>query len=75
MEKSSPHKSKSTTWWVVFALLVVILVKGFYAFFLIGDRGQPTWDYRPLPDVPSQSAYAIYPKSPTGQHVRGPRGK
>lgn len=62
--------------WVVLGLLVVfILLKGFYAFFWVGDLGQPTWDYRPVRDVPGESPYAVYELLPDSQHVRGSGGE
>jgi len=51
------------------------LAKGFFSFLLVGDRGQPTWDYRPVRDVPAQSPYAIYEPLPYPQHVKGQRGE
>jgi len=60
---------------IVLGLLVgLILTKGFYAFFVIGDLGQPTWDFRPVRDVPGESPYAVYQLLPNPQHVRGAGG-
>ena len=69
------NESAVKTWVVVCLLALFILAKGLFAFFLIGDRGQPTWDYRPIVDVPAKSPYAIYEKLPYPQHVRGTRGE
>ena len=74
MENRSPKESSFATWVVIFLLLAMILAKGFFSFFLVGDRGQPTWDYRPVQDVPAQSPYAVYQPLPYPQHVRGPKG-
>jgi hypothetical protein len=63
------------TWGMVFLLLLFILLKGAFTFFFVGDLGQPTWDYRPVKDVPGQSPYAIYKPLPFPQHVRGPEGE
>jgi hypothetical protein len=63
------------TWGLVFLLALSILLKGAFTFVLVGDLGQPTWDYRPVKDVPGQSPYAIYEPLPFPQHVRGPEGK
>jgi hypothetical protein len=63
------------SWIVVGLLLTIILAKGLYAFFLIGDLGQPTWDYRPVKDVPGESPYAVYELLPNQQHVRGSGGE
>jgi len=60
---------------IVLGLLVgLILTKGFYAFFVIDDLGQPTWDFRPVRDVPGESPYAVYQLLPNPQHVRGAGG-
>lgn len=56
-------------------MLVIIAAKGLFAYYVVGDRGQPTWDYRPVQDVPAQSAYAVYQLLPAPQHVRGAGGK
>lgn len=70
------HKeSARLTWVVVFLLSAGILIKGFFALFVVGDMGQPTWDYRPVKDVPGQSPYAIYQKLPNPQHVKGAGGE
>ena len=56
-------------------MLSIILFKGFFAFLVVSDKGQPTWDYRPVKDVPAQSAYATYQLLPNSQHVRGQKGE
>ncbi|NTV32632.1 MAG: hypothetical protein HGA74_15495 [Deltaproteobacteria bacterium] len=75
MEKAAPKESSFATWVVIFLLLIIILVKGFFSFFVVGDRGQPTWDYRPVKDVPGESPYAIYEPLPYPQHVKGQKGE
>ena len=62
------------TWLLLAALLLLILAKGFFSFHAVGDRGQPDWDYRPVRDVPAESAYAVYQLLPYPQHVRGAGG-
>jgi len=62
-------------WLVLLLLIALILVKGFLTFTAVGDRGQPTWNFGVVQDVPGQSPYAIYPKLPYPQHVRGQEGK
>ncbi len=69
------NESAAKTWIVVCLLVLFVVAKGLYAFFMIGDRGQPTWDYRPVVDVPAKSPYAIYEKLPYPQHVRGAKGE
>ena len=62
--------------WLVVALLVaLILTKGVYSFLVVGDNGQPTWDYRPVSDVPAASPYGVYEPLPHPQHVRGEKGE
>jgi hypothetical protein len=75
MEQGTPKESSFATWLVIFLLLAIILAKGFFSFLLVGDRGQPTWDHRPVRDVPAQSPYAIYEPLPYPQHVKGQRGE
>ena len=73
--QSKGHDSQLKTWLVIAALLALILGKGYMAFFVVSDLGQPSWNYRPIPDVPAASAYAFYPKAPFPQHVRGSKGE
>jgi hypothetical protein len=75
LEQTTPKESSFATWVVIVLLLALILVKGFFAFFAVGDRGQPTWDYRPVQDVPGESPYAVYEPLPYPQHVRGQKGE
>jgi hypothetical protein len=69
------EESNLSTSVVIILLVLLILAQGLFAFLVVGDRGQPTWDYRPVKDVPGQSPYAIYEKLPYPQHVRGARGE
>lgn len=75
MSHDATNESAFKTWVVVCLLALGIVAKGFYAFFVIGDQGQPTWDYRPVADIPGESPYAIYEKLPNPQHVRGAKGE
>ena len=75
MSEHMHNESVLKTWMLVFSLLALILGKGFFAFFVVGDLGQPDWDYRPVLDVPAESPYAVYEKLPHPQHVRGARGE
>ena len=45
------------------------------SYVVVGDLGQPDWDYRPVQDVPGESKFAMYPSMPYPQHIRGKRGK
>ena len=42
---------------------------------MVGDQGQPTWDYRPILDVPAESPYAVYQPLPYPQHILGAEGE
>jgi hypothetical protein len=75
MERISYKSSAFFTWVVIICLLLFVLIKGAFSFLLIGDRGQPTWDYRPVRDVPAESPYAIYYLAPHPQHIRGQKGE
>lgn len=75
METQSTEYSAGKTWTLVFLLMLFVLAKGFLALSIVGDRGQPTWDYRPVKDIPGESAYAVYAVMPFPQHVRGAAGE
>jgi hypothetical protein len=75
MEANIEKQSARTTWIVIIGLLILILAKGMFTYFVVGDLGQPTWDYRPVADVPGESPYAVYPPLPHPQHVRGDKGE
>lgn len=69
------RESSAVTWIAVFLLVTLVFAKGFFSFFVVGDLGQPDWDYRPVRDVPAESPYAIYQLLPHPQHVRGAKGE
>jgi hypothetical protein len=75
MTHSTGKESTIATWVIITLLLVWILGKGFFSFFVVGDLGQPTWNYRPIKDVPGESPYAIYQVQPYPQHVQGAKGE
>jgi hypothetical protein len=62
------------TWSLVLAMVGIVVFQGWLAYTVIGDLGQPDWDYRPIPDVYGESPYAMYPPVPYPQHVRGLQG-
>ena len=78
MQHPEHQTSVLKTWlWVVFFVAIVIF-QGWLAFSVIGDLGQPDWDYRPIKDVPGESAYAIfdpYHVLPYAQHVLKEQGQ
>ena len=75
MEKTACKESTLVTWVVILLCMLLILIKGLFAFSVVGDRGQPDWDYRPVKDVPGESPYAMYEKLPYPQHVKGSEGE
>jgi hypothetical protein len=75
MEQVKHIESEIRTWVWLGIMLGIILFKGFFAFSVVSDRGQPTWAYRPVQDVPAQSPYAVYQLLPHQQHVRGVKGE
>ena len=72
MEKT---KAFFLSWTILILLVLYILIKGLFTFWVVADRGQPSWDYRPVSDVPGESVYAIYEPLPYPQHVRGEKGE
>jgi hypothetical protein len=75
MSHSTTKESTWMTWVVIVLLLAWILGKGFFSFFVVGDLGQPTWNYRPVKDVPGESPYAVYQVLPYPQHIKGTKGE
>jgi len=75
MTHSTGKESTFATWVIIALLLAWILGKGFFSFFVVGDMGQPTWNYRPVKDVPGESPYALYQVLPYPQHVKGAKGE
>ncbi|WP_373499299.1 hypothetical protein [Desulfococcus sp.] len=67
--------SEVRSWVIIGLILAFILAKGVFAFVMVGDRGQPDWDYRAVKDVPGESPYAVYEVLPYPQHVRGSGGE
>jgi hypothetical protein len=70
----SPRSARRAYIWIII-LLGIILCKGVLTYAVVSDQGQPSWDYRPVQDVPAQSPYAVYPLLPAPQHVRGAMGE
>ena len=75
MDAEHKHESLLRTWLWLGVMLGIILFKGFLAFTVVSDMGQPTWAYRPVKDVPASSPYAVYQLLPNPQHVRGAGGE
>jgi len=70
--------SRLKTCLLVISCVVIVVFQGWLAFSVIGDLGQPDWDYRPVKDVPGESAYTLiepYHPLPFPQHVFGRQGE
>ena len=71
MNDAGHETSAAKTWFVVVLLLLIVGFQGALSYFVVGDQGQPDWDYRPIMDVPGESPYAVYEHFPFPQHVKG----
>ncbi len=71
METVNHKTSVLRTWFWIFTMLAIILGVGGFTFVVVSDKGKPSWDYRPVKNIPSESPYAVYTKNPSGQHVSG----
>ena len=68
-------ESVTQTWIFIIILALSFLLYSLFCYKVIGDAGQPTWDYRPVQDVPGESPYSMYQLLPHPQHVRGEKGE
>jgi hypothetical protein len=75
MKQKTAQQSSLISWMFIFLILLWILGRGIFSFLIVGDNGQPTWDYRAIKDVPGESPYAVYTVLPHPQHVRGDKGE
>jgi len=78
MHHSEHATSAVKTWFLILLMLGWVVFKGWLAYTVIGNLGQPNWDFRPIPDVPGESIYTVsepYHPLPSGQHVSGQQGK
>lgn len=72
MEDPLHQTSAVKTWLLILMMVGIVAFKGWLAYSVIGDLGQPDWDYRPIKDVPGESAFASnapYHALPYAQHV------
>lgn len=72
---AAPKESVFVTWVVITLLVLYFLAFSLFTYKVVGNPGQPAWDYRPVKDVPAQSPYATYEKLPYPQHVKGEKGE
>jgi hypothetical protein len=71
MDTHKPQESLVRTCFWITTMMAIILGVGYFSFVVVADKGVPTWDYRPVKSLPSESPYAVYEKNPLGQHVSG----
>jgi len=74
MPAAQGRESLWTTWLIVTLIVLYVLLRGLFVLLVVGDLGQPGWDYRPVRDVPGESAYGIYAPAPEPQHIKGKGG-
>ena len=75
IKQQQSNSRQIKTWFWIILMLMIILVTGFYAFFMVSDKGHPYWDFRAIKDVPGQSPNATYERLPNPQHVKGKKGE
>jgi hypothetical protein len=75
MTADTSKESVILTWVCIIALAVGFLIFNFFAYRVVGDAGQPTWNYGTVKDVPAESPYGVYEKLPHPQHVLGAEGE
>ena len=73
--KTPPKESVFATWVFIICVVLYFLIYSLFTYVVVGDTGQPGWDYRPVRDVPGESPYAIYETLPYPQHVKGVEGE
>lgn len=78
MDHPEHRTSALKTWLLIVFFVAIVAFQGWLAYTVIGDLGQPDWDYRPIKDVPGESAYAVsdpYHPLPYPQHILGRQGQ
>lgn len=78
MDNHAHQASFAKSLFLILLMVGIVFFKGWFAYTVIGDLGQPDWDYRPIADVYGESAYAYnnpYHPLPYPQHVRAPQGQ
>lgn len=70
MDQTATKGSALRIWVAIFLFLIMILFQGSLSFFVVGDLGQPDWDFGAIKDLPGESPYAVYQLN-NPQHVRG----
>ena len=61
MDRPVAEQKESSTvkdWLVPIAIAVLFLVWGLLIFFMVGNKGQPSWNFGVVEDIPGQSPYS-----------------
>jgi len=55
------HKKDKTgfrSWIIVVAMALLFIIWGLFIFFMVGDKGPPSWDFSVVKDIPGESPYS-----------------
>lgn len=52
------EKPSIKDWFVPIAIAALFLLWGLLIFFMVGNKGQPPWDFGVVEDIPGQSPYS-----------------
>jgi hypothetical protein len=52
------EKANIKDWFVPIAIAVLFLLWGLLVFFMVGNKGQPSWNFGVVEDIPGQSPYS-----------------
>jgi hypothetical protein len=52
------EKSSIKDWLVPITIAILFLLWGLLIFFMVGNKGQPPWDFGGVEDIPGQSPYS-----------------
>ncbi len=52
------ENSNLKDWLVPITIAVLFLLWGLLIFFMVGNKGQPPWDFGVVEDIPGQSPYS-----------------
>ncbi|GLI36243.1 hypothetical protein [Desulforhabdus amnigena] len=79
ISSNQERKSILRSWAIVVAIALSFICWGIFIFFAVGDKGQPSWDFDIVEDIPSESIYSTHratkifgqPAPLAPQHVSG----
>jgi len=72
------HQEKNSalrSWGIILALAFLFICWGLFSFFMVGDKGPPSWDFGVVRDIPGESPYSTQrdhegkDSEPQPQHV------